>query len=131
MPHEDPPWTGWDVLALAVLTVLAIFVFLFVSTLIAQRLLFRHLPVTEVAKFPLVTVAAQFMAYLVLFAFMVVIVRRGGARSFWAAIRWNWPIGWPVYLLTGLGLAISLQGLAHVLPMPKELPIDRFFQTTL
>jgi hypothetical protein len=27
-------------------------------------------------------------------------------------------------------LAISLQGLAHLLPMPKELPIDRFFQNT-
>ncbi len=131
MPQEDPPWTGWDVLALAVLTILAIFVFLFAGTLAAQRLLFPHLPVTEVAKFPLVTVAAQFLAYLVLFAFMIVIVRRGGTRSFWAAIRWNWPIGWPVYLLIGLVLAISLQGLAHVLPMPKELPIDRFFQTTL
>jgi len=86
---------------------------------------------TEVAKFPLVTVAAQFLAYLLLFAFMVVIAKRSGTRSFWAAIRWNWPIGWPVYLLIGLVLAISLQGLAHVLPMPKELPIDRFFQTTL
>ena len=27
-------------------------------------------------------------------------------------------------------LAFGLQGLAHLLPIPKELPIDRFFQTT-
>jgi membrane protease YdiL (CAAX protease family) len=128
--RENPPWSGWDVLAIALLTVLAIIIFLFASTFTAQRLLYPHLPVTDVAKFPLVTVMAQLLAYLTIFAFMVVVVKRGGVRSFWAAIRWNWPAAWPFYLMSGVVLALTLQGLAHVLPMPKELPIDRFFQTS-
>jgi membrane protease YdiL (CAAX protease family) len=126
---EDPPWSGWDVLGIALLTVLAIVVFLFATTLAAQRLLFPRLPSVEVAKLPLVTVAAQFLAYLVVLVFMVLLVKRGQGRPFWSAVRWNWPRNSFVYLLGGVALAFGLQGLAHVLPMPKELPIDRFFQT--
>src|SRR5437868_15145331 len=33
------------------------------------------------------------------------------------------------YELGGVVLAFGLQAVAHFLPMPKELPIDRFFQT--
>ncbi len=131
LPEEDPPWSGWDVLGLAILTILSIIVFLFASTLAAQHLLFTRQPATDVAKYPLVTVTAQMLAYCVLFAFMVVLAKRSGALSFWAAIRWNWPTSWPLYLAGGAVLAFVLQGLAHVLPMPKELPIDRFFQTPL
>jgi CAAX protease family protein len=127
---EDPPWSGWDVLGIALLTILAIVVSLFATTLVAQHLLFRHLPPVEVAKFPLVTVMAQVLAYVVVLIFMVALVKRGHARSFWRAIRWNWPRNSLIYLLGGVALAFGLQGFAHVLPMPKELPIDRFFQTT-
>lgn len=118
-------------LGLAILTVLAIIIFLFASTLVAQRLLFPRMPGSEVAKYPLVTVAAQMLAYLAVFALMIVFATRSGALSFWAAVRWNWPTSWPLYLAGGAALALALQGLAHVLPMPKELPIDRFFQTPL
>jgi uncharacterized protein len=131
LPGENPPWSGWDVLGLALLTVITIIVFLFASTLAAQRLLFPRLPAGEVAKYPLVTVIAQMLAYLVVFAFMIVLAKRGGALSFFAAIRWNWPPLWLLYLIAGATLAFALQGLAHLLPMPKELPIDRFFQTPL
>lgn len=131
LPGEDPPWSGWDVLSLAVLTILAVIVFLFASTVGAQRLLFRHLPASEVAKYPLVTVVAQLLAYVAVLVFMIALTKRNGAVSFWAAIRWNWPSSWPLYLAGGAVLAMALQGLAHVLPMPKELPIDRFFQTPL
>jgi membrane protease YdiL (CAAX protease family) len=129
-PEEDPPWSGWDVLGLATLTIISIILFLFASTLVAQRLLFPRLPAGDVAKFPLVTVIAQMLAYFAVFAFMTVLARRSGAPSSWEAIRWNWPRSWPLYLAGGAVLAIVLQGLAHVLPMPKELPIDRFFQTS-
>jgi uncharacterized protein len=61
---------------------------------------------------------------------MVALVKRGHGQPFWRAIRWNWPTNWLPYLFAGMVLAISLQGLAHLLPMPKELPIDRFFQNT-
>jgi membrane protease YdiL (CAAX protease family) len=126
---EDPPWSGWDVLGIALLTILAIVVFLFATTLAAQQLLFPHQPAVEVAKLPLVTVAAQGLAYLAVLIFMIALVKRLG-RPFGQAIRWNWPRNSLVYLLGGVALAFGLQGLAHFLPMPKELPIDRFFQTT-
>lgn len=128
---ENPPWTGWDVLAIGVLTIFLIFVSLLGTTLAAQRLLFRNLPMVEVGKFPLITVVAQLVAYLLVLAFMIAIVRRGEGQSFGRAIRFNWPQSWPLFLLGGVALAIGLQALAHFLPMPKDLPIDRFFQTTL
>jgi membrane protease YdiL (CAAX protease family) len=126
---EDPPWGGWDVLGIVLLTVLSIVIFLFGTTLAAQRLLFPHLPLVEVAKFPLVTVAAQLLAYVVVLAIMITLVQRGHRQPFWSTIRWNWPTNWPLYLFVGFMLALALQGLAHLLPMPKQLPIDRFFQT--
>jgi membrane protease YdiL (CAAX protease family) len=127
---ENPGWTGWDVLGLTIVTLLSIFVLLFATTAVAQRLLFPGLSIAEVAKFPLVTVAAQMLAYILVFAFMVAIVRRGERSPFWKSTRWNWPHAWLVYLGTGAVLAIALQGLAHFLPMPKGLPIDRFFETS-
>jgi uncharacterized protein len=128
---EDPPWTGWDVIAIAALTLFLIFLSLLGATFAARRFLFPTLPMAEVAQFPLVTVAAQSVAYLLVLAFMLAIVKRGVGQSFGRAIRFNWPRNWAGYLFGGAALAIGLQALAHFLPMPKDLPIDRFFQTTL
>jgi membrane protease YdiL (CAAX protease family) len=44
-------------------------------------------------------------------------------------VRWRWPRNWSAYLLAGLVLSLGLQLLAHLLPIPKQLPMDRFFQT--
>ena len=128
---ENPPWSGWDVLGIACLTIFLIIVFLLMTTLVAQRVLFPNVPTMEVAKFPLVTVVAQLLAYFAVLAFMVLLVKRGHREPFWQAIRWNWPRNWIVYLGFGVVMAVALQGLAHFLPMPKELPIDRFFQTRM
>jgi len=129
LPVENPPWSGWDVLQIAFLTLVSIFVFLLAITVGAQRVLYRRLPITEVAKYPLVTVVAQLLAYLLVFGFMASIVKRSGGRGFRDSIRWNWPRNWGVFLAGGAVLSVGLQGLAHLLPMPRELPIDRFFQT--
>jgi CAAX protease family protein len=128
---ENPPWSGWDVLGLALLTIFFIVVFLFAITLAAQRLVFAGEPPAEVAKYPLVVVTAQLLAYIAVLAVMVLLVKRGKRQPFWPSIRWNWPRNWTLYLFGGVVLALALQGLAHLLPMPKELPIDRFFQTPL
>lgn len=128
--HENPPWTGWDVLQIAILTIVSIFVFLIACTFAAQKLFFRNLEFVEVARFPLITVFAQLLAYLLVLAFMASILKRAPGMPFWSAISWNWPRNWHRYLLAGVVLSFVLQAVAHVLPMPKELPIDRFFQTT-
>jgi membrane protease YdiL (CAAX protease family) len=126
---EDPSWSEWEVLQIAMLTVASIVSFLFLITFAAQRLLYANSTIAEVAGYPWVTVLAQLLAYFVVLLFMVSVVKRKPGESFWRAIRWDWPQSWSAYLFGGVILALALQGLAHFLPMPKELPIDRFFRT--
>jgi membrane protease YdiL (CAAX protease family) len=128
---ENPPWTGWDVLRIVVVTLVAILVSLLAVAYAAQQLLLPRKDFAEVARSPLVTVAAQLLAYIVVLVFMVSIVARERELEFWQAVRWNWPARWPSFLLGGVALSVALQGLAHLLPMPKEMPIDRFFSTPL
>jgi membrane protease YdiL (CAAX protease family) len=126
---DSPPWSGWDVLQLAILTLASIFVFLLVCAATAQRLLYPGLGFVEVVRYPLVTVVAQLLAYVVVFLFMVAVVKRVPGQRFWSVIGWNWPKSWSSYLFAGVVLSVVLQAVAHFLPMPRELPIDRFFQT--
>ena len=125
---EDPPWSGWHVLAIALLTVASIGLFLTVITYATHHWLDPHTPIIEIAKRPILTVIAQALAYLVILALMVSIVHQSGS-SFATSVRWNWPPNPLPYLAAGVALAIILQGVAHFVPMPKELPIDRFFKT--
>ena len=130
-PRENPPWTGWDVLRIAAFAIAMIFAFVLLSTFAAQRLLYPKLSIMDVAKFPLVSVIAQLGAYVVVLVFMYTVATRTGG-GFWRTLNWNWPGGRaPLYLLAGVVFSLALQALAHLLPMPKTLPIDKFFQTPL
>ncbi|MGH9500528.1 MAG: lysostaphin resistance A-like protein [Terriglobales bacterium] len=126
---ENPVWSGWDVLQIALLTIASVIVFLLLSALAAHRLLYPQRSFVEVAELPLVTVAAQLLAYVVVLGFMVALVKRVPGRDFWHELRWQWPQHWPLYLVGGFALSVGLQAFAHLLPMPRELPIDRFFRT--
>jgi membrane protease YdiL (CAAX protease family) len=128
-PIEDPVWSGWDVFWIAMVTIFSVVFFIFVTTFAAQKIFYPRLGIMDVAKFPLVTVAAQLFAYLVVLIFMISVVEGQHGRRFWDAIQWNWPRNPWIFLASGLVLSIGLQGVAHFLPMPKELPIDKFFQT--
>jgi membrane protease YdiL (CAAX protease family) len=77
---------------------------------------------------PLISVFAQVAAYPVVLAFMYTVATRS-ERRFWTAIRWNWPRQAMWFFLAGIVFSLGLQALAHLLPMPKRLPIERFFQT--
>ena len=125
---ENPPWSEWEVLQIALLTIASIVTLLFLITFAAQRLLYPNSTIVEVGGYPWVTVLAQLLAYVVVLLFMVSVVKRKGGQ-FLHAIRWNRPQNWSAYLFGGVILALALQALAHFLPMPKELPIDRFFRT--
>ena len=118
-------------LQIVVLTIASVFCLLLVSAVAAHRLFFPRVPFLDVAAYPLVTLFAQLLAYLVVLLFMYFIVARNPEQRFLPALRWNWPRNWAGYLLGGAALSLGLQLLAHLLPMPKELPMDRFFQTTL
>jgi membrane protease YdiL (CAAX protease family) len=122
-------WSGWDVLQIVFLTIVAVVVFLPVVALAARRLLYPEVAFLQVVTYPVVTVLGQGLAYLLIFGFMVLIVTRVPGQDFWQAIRWNWPKNWSAYLLAGVALSFTLQGIAHFLPIPKEVPMDRFFRT--
>jgi len=133
-PHterEDPVFSGWDVLQIGLVALVSISVLMTLTVVAAHQLLFPRSTLFDVAKMPLVSVLAEFLGYLVTFAFMVGVVKRHASISFWTAVRWNWPGNAGIYLLGGVALSLALQALAHFLPMPKELPIDMFFRTSI
>ncbi len=126
----DPVWNGWDVLRLVFLALVALFAGVFAVLLIARWCLYPHMALGEIARFPLVVVAGQSLAYLLILVYMYVLVtRERGRPDFFAAIHWNWPSNIALYVLAGFLLSLGLQGLAHFLPIPRELPIDSFFRT--
>jgi membrane protease YdiL (CAAX protease family) len=127
---RDPAWTGWDILRLVFLTLVALFVGVFAALLIARWWVYPHTALGEIARVPLVVVAGQSLAYLLILAYMYVLVTRERRRpDFLAAIHWNWPSNIAAYVVAGFALSLALQVLAHFLPIPKELPIDSFFRT--
>jgi uncharacterized protein len=126
----DPAWTGGDVLRLILLTIVALFVGVFAVLFIASWWVYPHTALGEIARVPLVVVAGQSLAYLLILAYMYVLVTRERQRpDFLTAIHWNWPSNIAVYVLAGFALSLALQVVAHFLPIPKELPIDSFFRT--
>ncbi len=130
VPPADPAWDGWDILRLILLTLVALFAGVFAAMLIARWSIYSHAPFAKIAAIPLVVVAGQSLAYLLVLAYMYILVTRERRRpDFLAAIHWNWPSKIGLYLLVGFSLSVGLQLVAHLLPIPKELPIDNFFRT--
>ncbi|MGO9862856.1 MAG: CPBP family intramembrane glutamic endopeptidase [Terriglobales bacterium] len=126
----DPAWDGWDVLRIVFISIVALFAGVFAALFIAHRWIYPHARLAEVARVPLVVVAGQALAYLLILAYMYVLVTRERRRpDFLAAIHWNWPSNFVVYVFTGFVLSVVLQLFSHLLPIPKELPIDNFFRT--
>jgi CAAX protease family protein len=127
---RDPAWNGWDVLRLIFLTLLFLAVGVLAALLVAKRWIYPFFGIAEIARMPLVVVAGQAGGYILVLVYMFVLVTRERRRpDFLAAIHWNWPSNAVPYLFAGLVLSLALQGLAHLLPIPKNLPIDTFFRT--
>ena len=126
---EDPPWSGWDVLMLIAVTIGASFVLSMGVITLAWVVFYKTSSWLEVARIPELVLVAQLLAYVVVLAVMYRLVDIRAGR-FWEAVRWNWLAGkWLSFLLSGGVLFFVLAGLGRLLPIPKNLPIDRFFQT--
>src|SRR5207247_10787675 len=115
---ENPSWTGWDVLRIAFATIGSIVAFLLLVAYLAHRLLYPGLPLAEVSRYALVTVIAQFLAYLVVFGYMISLVDRKASGSFWQEIHWNRPRRRPSYVLACAALALGVQAAAPCVPRP-------------
>jgi membrane protease YdiL (CAAX protease family) len=127
-PSENPPWSGLDVFILGAATFFAIFLSMMGVSLIAHLYFARSTPWVDEWRKPEIVVLSQVLGYLVVLALMIRLASAYGGRAT-EALRWNWPQSWPAFLGYGVVLSITLQLLAHLLPMPKTLPIDEFFQT--
>ena len=129
---EDPPWGIWDVVRIAVVAMIAIGVLSMAALGLALRFAGRVGPSSaDLARNARVVVPAQFAAYLVVIAYMVSLLRSRG-RSFWPVMGWKWPhASWFGWMALGVALALLVQSASALLPIPKSLPIDRYFRDTL
>ncbi|MFZ3212286.1 MAG: type II CAAX endopeptidase family protein [Terriglobales bacterium] len=128
-PPRDPVWSGFDVVMIVVIAILGIFIF---GTVISVALMTTHhrVPAASPAMVR-VMLLAQSLSYIVVLLFMRELVVRHYHRRFAEAVRWHWPgeHRWLAYLLGGMALAVVVQLASALLPIPKTLPIDRFFQS--
>ena len=111
------------------LTLIALVVVPLAIVMVAHAFFYKKTSLTEIAKIPELVMIAQVLVYAIVFALMRWRVDERG-QEFWEAIRWNWPQArWGGFLLLGVVLYFVLIGLGQVLPIPRNLPIDQFFQT--
>lgn len=128
-----PPWSGWDVAAVLCFTLAAVFLFSTVSLGVAHLLTRKqHVSWTDLATNPIVVISAQAAAYPIVIVFMMALVRNKSRERFWQAIPWNWPGAamWR-FLIAGAAFAFAVEFASRWLPIPKSLPVDKFFTETL
>ena len=131
-PRLDPPWSGWDVAAIAAVTVFSIFAAsLLVIGFVMQLPAWQGAQSQEIAKDARILLAAQTLAYVCVVFVMYLLARFRYERSLSDAVRWNWQRAqahWPVLGLGGVMLAVAVQIAARFLPIPKSLPIEELFR---
>lgn len=126
---EDPVWSGWDVLLIAGLTLLTLFVTQLVIVLGAQHFVYPRESWLDVAQKPALALLSELLTYAVVALYMIVLVKGKYHTRFWLAVRWKWP-GIAGLGMVGIGiLMLGLDLLGRVLPMPKTTPFDQFFAT--
>lgn len=127
---RDPAWSAVDVLRLTILAVMALFVGIFAALIFTHFWIDPRSPLAVLARIPMVAVTGQALAYLLMLGYMYILVtRERGRPDFLAALHWNWPHNPVLFLFGGVVLSLALQGLARLLPMPTNLPMDAFFRT--
>ncbi len=125
---EDPVWSGWDVLVIAILTLGILFVVQLVIVLAARQFAYPHRSWIEVAQKPVLALLAELVAYIAVGLYMFLLVEGKYHAHFWQAIRWNWP-GVAGLSVFGVGvLMLGFDALGRFLPMPKTTPFDQFFE---
>ena len=130
---ENPPWSGLDLLIVGLVLVAALFLFSSISfVIVLHSSAANGMSAAELGKNPgpLVIVPAMTLAYLAMLLAMYGLVTRHGQRPFWLTVGWRWPrnLGWLGLLAAGAFLAVLLGLLSRLLPIPKSLPMDKFFQ---
>lgn len=130
---ENPPWSGLDLLIVGLVLVASLFLFSSIAfVIVLHSSISKGMSAAELSKNPgpLVIVPSMTLAYLAMLIAMYALVTRHGQRPFWQTVGWQWPggLGWLGFLGAGAFLAVTLGELSRLLPIPKSLPMDQFFQ---
>jgi uncharacterized protein len=129
-PKTFPIWTLGDVFRILMVLLLAIFFTGILAAMVAAVLpAFRNAKSAQIAMDPRIVVPSQVVAYLVTIYFVYRMIALHYRADFWEAIHWRWPRNWMTFLGAGLILSFFLQIASHLLPIPKQMPIDQMFQT--
>jgi CAAX protease family protein len=130
-PQEKsfPAWSAWDVATVLAFAAAAWMVLSGVALGVARIAMGQqHVPVKELADNPLVALAAQSVTELAILIFMIAWIGRHSRQEFWKAIHWNWRGGRVLGPLSGgVALALIVDFASRYLPMPKSLPVEKFF----
>ena len=120
----DPPWNGWDVLAIVLVAAVAFFIFAFLAVRMTSGATFQE-KAKRFVDMPERGLGVQALAELVLLGcmYLVVVARTGGAR-FWQTVRWNWPVKIGLYLLIGLLMQAVALVAERFLPLPTNTPFE-------
>jgi len=125
---ENPVWSGWDVLIIAGLTLLTLFISQLLIVLGARHFIYPHESFLNVAQKPALALLSELLTYIGIALYMILLVEGKYHTRFWQAIRWNWP-GIAGVSFVGVGvLMLGFDVLGRFLPMPKSTPFDQFFQ---
>lgn len=128
----DPAWNGWDVVRIVLLGFVAWIACTLAAIAVTKWWIFPHLGLSKIVVMPLVAIAGQAAMYLIVLGYMFVLVTRERRQpDFLAAIHWNFPSKFSVFLVAGIVLSVALQALAHFLPIPKNLPMDQLFRSPM
>ena len=127
-----PPSLGWgvpDVLLVGFIFSLTLGFSMVLGVLLLGRLPhFRGVPTGEFAQEPLFIIPVQLFAYLVSLAFTRMYITLRAHRDFWEAIEWRLGASRVAPLVFGgVALAFIVQVISHFLPVPKGLPIEKFY----
>jgi len=128
VPAENPPWTLWDVFSIALLAFGSGQIFGLVGAYLAVKKF--HVPLAGLERNPKLAIPAEFLGYLVTLAFMIAVLRSRGL-PFWRTIRLRWTGQFFRYVIYGFLLAFAVGFASELLPIPKQLPIDKYFTDTL
>jgi hypothetical protein len=124
VPSRDPAWSFWDVLFTALLAVGGSLV---LAVLLGLLLGLRPQPDAFQPELIRATLVAQILAYGLVAAYVYSLLVYHYRQPFLPAIRWNWPPAPGLWLLAGIGLSMAVTLASTYLPVPRGLPIERYF----
>jgi hypothetical protein len=126
-----PVWSGKDLVGVVVVLFVALFLADSLALLIANSVSgISRANARLLASDPRVVIPAQGIAYLATVGFIVRMIRRHHGSHFLQAVHWRFPAAWLKFLLGGMILAVLIQVLSVKLPIPRQMPIDQYFQST-